>query len=116
MMDEYLKYDKQRESFYFNVKLKPSAKQDIIESFIKVDDKFYLKVKVKAQAVEGKANMALASLLSKSWGIKNQDIQIISGLTSQYKTISIKNYAQEYLKSIFLNYINDIENQIKLDI
>ena len=115
-MNQYLKYEKKTDSFYLNIKLKPAAKQDLIESFIKIDDKFYLKVKVQALPVDGKANMALTKLLSKIWNIKNQDIQIIMGLTSQYKTISIKNSTQKYLKSILLNYINDIENQMSLNI
>jgi hypothetical protein len=115
-MNEYLKYDKKKDLFHLNVKLKPAAKQDIIENFIKVEDKYCLKIKVKAPPVEGKANMALISLLSKSWNIQNHNIQIIGGLTSQYKTITIKNSTQEYLKSILLNYIKDIDNQIKLEI
>lgn len=115
-MDQYFKYYAETAKLSLFIRLKPAARQDLIEDFVKIDDKHYLKIKVKEPPVDGKANIALINLLSKNWRIKSCDIEIISGLTSQYKIILIKNTAPEYLKSILSNYINCIDNQIKLDI
>jgi uncharacterized protein YggU (UPF0235/DUF167 family) len=48
-----------------NIKLKPSAKQDLIEGYFEINQKYYLKIKVQAPKVDGRAN-AFIDLLSKT--------------------------------------------------
>jgi len=49
-----------------------------------------IKVKVTAIPDAGKANKALIKFLSQEWGIKSADIEIISGQTSRYKKLLVK--------------------------
>jgi uncharacterized protein len=48
------------------------------------------KVYVTAPAVEGKANKAVIDLLAEYFGVKKSRIEIIKGLKSPVKTISIE--------------------------
>ncbi len=88
-----------------NIKLKPSAKQELIEGCAIINDKCYLKIKVQAPKVDGKANRALIELLSKVFKVKYSCIDIIHGLTSEYKIIAVKNIDESYLKMVLENYI-----------
>ena len=58
-----------------------SSKNDII-----VDGDF-IKVKITAQPIEGKANKALVEFLSKKSGIPKTKIEIVNGETSKEKTL-----------------------------
>jgi uncharacterized protein (TIGR00251 family) len=106
-MHEYFKYDIKNNLITLNVKLQASAKQDLIEEYYKINQKYYLKIKVKAHKIEGKANRALIDLLSKEFNVKRLDIDIITGLTNQYKSVLIKNIEYGYLKTILENYIKE---------
>lgn len=104
-MHQYFRYDIENSVAVLNIKLKPSSKQDLIEDYLKINQTYYLKVKVRAPRSDGKANKALLDLLSKSFKIKRSDISIICGFTSQYKSVAIKNIAGDYLKIVLHNYI-----------
>jgi len=56
-----------------------------------------LKVKINAQPEDNKANKELIIYLAKFFGVKKQNIEIINGLKSRKKTISIKEAKQEEL-------------------
>ena len=47
------------------------------------------KARLAAPPVDGKANDALITLLSKEFGVLKKDIKITKGLTSRNKTIEI---------------------------
>ena len=49
-----------------------------------------LKVKVKAPAREGKANLAVIDLLSLEYKVPKNNISLISGTTSNLKIVEIK--------------------------
>ena len=68
-----------------NIKTVPGAKKN----FIKEEAGGY-KVYLTAPAVEGKANQALVEFLADYFGVKKRDIEIIKGLKSRHKTVSIK--------------------------
>jgi uncharacterized protein (TIGR00251 family) len=104
-MHQYFRYDIKNKTAKFNIKLKPSAKQDLIQNYIAVNQKYYLRVQVQAPKIDGKANGALLELLSKNFQIKCSDISISRGFTSQYKSILIKNIDYDYLKIVLRNYI-----------
>ena len=76
-----------------NIKIVPnSSKNDII-----LEDEF-VKVKITAQPIEGKANKALIEFLSKKFKIPKTSIEIVKGETSKEKTLffSIEDKAKQY--------------------
>jgi uncharacterized protein len=67
-----------------NIKIIPSAKKNEVK-----EEEGRLKVYVRAQAVDGKANKALIELLATHFKIKKKDIEILKGELSREKVISI---------------------------
>lgn len=65
--------------------VQPNAKTNAIVS--NIND--VLKVKIKAPAIEGKANVELIKFLAKTWGIRKSQIEIIKGFHSRDKVIRI---------------------------
>jgi uncharacterized protein (TIGR00251 family) len=106
-MHEYFRYDVKNNSATLNVKLKPASKQDLIEEYLQINQKYYLKIRVKAGKIDGKANAALIKLLSNVFKIVQSNISITNGLISEYKSILIKNIEYNYLKSILDHYIKE---------
>jgi len=68
------------------IKVKPGAKQDKIES---VADDGSLVVRLKAPAVDNKANAALIVFLADFFHIPRRDIEIRVGLKSRNKVIRL---------------------------
>ena len=70
------------EGVLVNIKIVPnSSKNDIV-----LEDEF-VKVKITAQPVEGKANKALIEFLSKKFKIPKTSIEIVKGETNKEKTL-----------------------------
>lgn len=68
-----------------NLKIVPnSSKNDIV-----LEDEF-IKVKITAQPIEGKANKALVEFLSKKFKIPKTSIEIVKGDTNKEKTLLFK--------------------------
>ncbi len=68
-----------------NIKIVPnSSKDDIV-----LEDEF-VKVKITAQPIEGKANKALIEFLSKKFKIPKTSIEIVKGETNKEKTLLFK--------------------------
>ena len=68
-----------------NIKIVPnSSKNDIV-----LEDEF-VKVKITAQPIEGKANKALIEFLSKKFKIPKTSIEIVKGETNKEKTLFFK--------------------------
>lgn len=67
------------------VKVIPQAKQNLIKA-----DGARFKVYLTAPAVEGKANKALIEFLAGHFNVKKAKIEIIKGLKSRQKTITIR--------------------------
>lgn len=73
------------EGILINIKIVPnSSKNDII-----LEDEF-VKVKITAQPIEGKANKALIEFLSKKFKIPKTSIEIVKGDTNKEKTLLFK--------------------------
>ena len=81
--------------FKLRVWIQPGSKKNEV---VEVREGF-LKVKIKAPPVEGKANRELIKFLSSLLKIKTRDIEIKSGQKSRRKIILIKakNPSLEYL-------------------
>ncbi len=69
-----------------NILVKPNSKIDSVE---KAGDE--LVVRVKARAVDGKANEAVIKLIAEYFDMPKTRVKIIRGLTSRRKTIEIEN-------------------------
>ncbi len=67
-----------------NVKVIPAAKRNAIKQEGDV-----WKIYLNAPAVDGKANKSLIALLAGHFGVRKSRIEIIKGLKSRHKTISI---------------------------
>lgn len=73
------------EGVLVNIKIVPnSSKNDIV-----LEDEF-VKVKITAQPVEGKANKALIEFLSKKFKIPKTSIEIVKGETNKEKTLFLR--------------------------
>ncbi len=70
----------------FEVKVQPGSKHEIIE---KISDT-QLKVKIKARALEGKANERLREVLGEFFHVPKSDVQILKGAKSKMKWVEIK--------------------------
>ena len=66
------------------VRVTPGAKKNFIK-----EEAGVMKVYLTAPPVEGKANEALVEFLADHFGVRKSRIQIIKGLKSRMKTISI---------------------------
>ena len=50
----------------------------------------YVKVKITAAPVDGKANKALAAFLAKALGVAKSDVAILKGETGKHKKIAVR--------------------------
>ena len=75
----------ENEGLLINLKIVPnSSRNDIV-----LEDEF-IKVKITAQPIEGKANKSLIEFLSNKFKIPKTSIEIVKGETSKEKTVFIK--------------------------
>ncbi|MBI4930954.1 MAG: DUF167 domain-containing protein [Bacteroidetes bacterium] len=65
--------------------VKPKSKIDSVS----VNADGSLRIKIKAQPVNGKANAYLVEYLSEVFGLPKKNIEIISGFTSSHKRLNI---------------------------
>ncbi len=86
------------ERIYFNIKIKlvPGSSKN---QFVGKEDDLY-RVKVTAPPVDGRANRALISLLSKKLGRPKGSIEIISGETSRIKQIRVHGISGEEVNKL----------------
>ena len=76
----------------FDIKVVPGAGRS---AFV-LDKSGQLKIFLKSQAQDGKANLELIKLLAKNVGVTTMDVAIVIGATSRKKTIRINNTAMSY--------------------
>ena len=84
-----------KDGIIINLKIVPnSSKNDI------VSEDGFIKVKITAQPLEGKANKALVEFLSKKFKIPKTSIEILKGETSKEKTLLFKVLDEEKVNLI----------------
>jgi len=72
------------------IKLTPRANADRIDGWdVDPDGRPVLKVRVRAQPVEGEANAALCAFLAKALGVAKRDVSLARGGQSRLKMIEI---------------------------
>ena len=84
-LEELIELINQNDSFKFKIKVVANSKINLIDF---CDE--YVKVKITARAVEGKANKAIVEYLSDILNIAKSCITIASGEKSSIKTIEVK--------------------------
>ena len=78
-------YSWHNDQLTLHILLQPNASTDEI---IGVQDR-ELKIRIAAAPIEGKANTQLIKFLSKQFGVRKQDINLVRGETSRHKKVSI---------------------------
>ena len=73
-----------------DIKVIPGAKRNAIKHERDMWAGDTWKVYISAPAVDGKANKALIDILAQHFQVRKSQIEIIKGLKSRHKTISIK--------------------------
>ena len=96
-MNEELDYIKKtNDGYILNLKVVPNAKKsEIIGQY-----ENYLKIKITAQPIEGKANEAIIKFLAKYLDIPKSKIEIISGEKAKIKQVKL------YLDNLDLTLFN----------
>lgn len=69
------------------VKVTPRASRDEVCGV----EEDWLRVRLQAPPVDGKANAALAAFLAKALGVPKRDVEILRGDTARLKTILVRN-------------------------
>lgn len=82
------------------VKLTPRAAADRIDGWgVDPDGRPVLKVRVRAQPVEGQANAALIALVARALGVPRRDVTLARGGQSRLKMIEVAGLDDENLRS-----------------
>lgn len=78
------------------IKLTPRANADRIDGWdVDPDGRPVLKVRVRAQPVEGEANAALCALLAKGLGLPKRAVTLARGGQSRLKMIEISDLTED---------------------
>ncbi len=80
-----------KDGIVISVKVQPNASKDMVVG----EHADQLKIAVTVAPEKGKANKAVIKVLAKWLGVKNSDIQIISGETSRDKKVFIRNINEQ---------------------
>lgn len=94
---ELFRFNTAKNQLTSGIKVRAGARENSIGGFIFMDEVAYLKITIKAIAEGGKANLSLIAYLSEQWKIPRNNIDILQGLNSNYKIVTIKNIEKEYL-------------------
>jgi len=78
-----------KKDMYLRIKVIPKSSKNEISEIIKDEEGQTIKIRIKAAPEKGKANKELIKFLSKEFSIPKQNIEIISGKTSQLKLLKI---------------------------
>jgi hypothetical protein len=101
-----INYDKNKQLAVIALKVKANAKVSEIRELLIINDKYYLKLSIKALPKNGKANEAILDFLSKEWRIAKTNLEIITGHNHSLKLLAVKNITLDYLNSHLNHYIN----------
>jgi uncharacterized protein len=77
------------------LKIKSAAKENVIHGLVTIENKDYLKLSIKAAPEKGKANEKIIKFLASKLGLRQKDLEIVSGHTNSLKVVSIDNMSRE---------------------
>ena len=78
-------YDWDGNALTLNCYLQPKASKNEFSGL----HEDYLKIRVTAPPIEGKANKALVKFIAKSFGVSARQVSLVSGTTSRYKRLRV---------------------------
>ena len=84
-----------KDGLIVNIKIAPNSKKNEI-----IREEEFVKIKITAQPIDGKANKALVEFLSKNFKIPKTSIKILKGETSKEKTILFETQNDEKIKKL----------------
>lgn len=84
-----------KDGLIVNIKIAPNSKKNEI-----FREEEFVKIKITAQPIDGKANKALIEFLSKNFKIPKTSIKILKGETSKEKTILFETQDEEKLTKL----------------
>jgi uncharacterized protein YggU (UPF0235/DUF167 family) len=83
------------------VRLTPKARADGIDGWGEDEaGRPFLKVRVRAQHIEGAANAALEALLAKTLGLPKSSVEVAKGATSRLKQVQIRGLDEAQVKRL----------------
>ncbi|MBS0297265.1 MAG: DUF167 domain-containing protein [Proteobacteria bacterium] len=83
------------------VRLTPRAKADAVEGWAEDEaGRPYLKVRVRAQPIEGRANAALKALLAEALGVARSAVSVAKGGQSRLKQVRVEGLDEAELRAI----------------
>lgn len=84
------------------VRLTPKAAADRVDGW-DTDDKGrrFLKIRVRAAPIEGRANTALIAFIAQSLGLPKSRVSLIAGDTARLKQVEIEGLEDEALRAAF---------------
>lgn len=81
------------------VKLTPKSSKNAIEGWdVDPEGRPVLKVRVRAQPVEGEANAALIALLAKTLGVPRRNVNLARGSQSRLKMVEVADLTDEEVR------------------
>lgn len=81
------------------VKLTPKSSKDAVEGWdVDPEGRPVLKVRVRAQPVEGEANDALVKLLAKVLGVPRRNVNLARGSQSRLKMVEVTDLTDEEVR------------------
>lgn len=94
---------------HLRVRLTPKASRNAVLGVIEMPDgRSMLKIAVNALPEDGKANAELIHFLSKTLKLPKNAIEIVSGLTSREKLVSLSGSAPEIAEKI-TSWLKDLK-------
>lgn len=84
-----------KDGIIVNIKISPNSKKNEI-----INEGEFVKIKITAQPIDGKANKAVIEFLSKNFKIPKTSIKILKGETSKEKTILFCTQDEEKIKKL----------------
>lgn len=78
----------------------PNAPRSEVVGWVGEGAERRLRVKIKAPAVEGKANAELLKFLAKSFGVRPNAVSLVRGDTARYKVVRIEGVEDGALEAL----------------
>ncbi|HLP34390.1 MAG TPA: DUF167 domain-containing protein [Amoebophilaceae bacterium] len=88
------------EVYLLPVRATPNGSKNKIEQWVVLKTSCFLHIRVTAPPEKGKANQAIAALLSKALGIPKSSIQLVQGATSRNKLFKIAPWSNDLAKKL----------------
>lgn len=86
------------------IKLTPRAAKDQIDGWdVDPDGRPVLKVRVRAQPIEGEANEALVRLLAKTLGLPRRNVNLARGSQSRLKMVEVTDLTEHEVRERLAN-------------